>query len=288
MQTDLEAVSQLLDTVVEFAIAYGFQLLGAVVVFVIGIIVSNWIARRAVVFGERKGFDQTLTKFFANVLRIVLLGFVIIITLGNFGITITPLIALAGAVAFGATLALQGVLSNYGAGLAIILSRPFVVGDTITVRRTNGVVDEIKLGATVLRGEDDEIITIPNKQIMGEILVNSQARRVVEGKIILPTATDTDAAIRIIQAAIQQAPELMPDSTPQVGIHEFGYAGIVLGYRLWVPSLHYFPARFAINGRILKALDTAGIRPISTGSIAFLPAVPPPAEGSTLTPEEAL
>ena len=288
MQEDLEAVSQLLDTVIGFAISYGFQLLGALVVLIIGVFVSNWIARRAVTFGVRKAFDPTLTKFFANVIRIVLLGFVIIITLGNFGITITPFIALAGAAAFGATLALQGVLSNYGAGLAIILSRPFVVGDTITVRQTNGVVDEIKLGATVLRGEDDEIITVPNRQIMGEILVNSQTRRVVEGKIILPTTTDTDSAIQIVLEALTQAPEIMPDSTPQVGIHEFGYAGIVLGYRLWVPSLNYFPARFAVNGRILSALDRAKIRPISTGSVAFLPAPPPPLDQGDLATEQSL
>ncbi|MHA1572309.1 MAG: hypothetical protein ACTSWM_10835, partial [Alphaproteobacteria bacterium] len=105
---------------------------------------------------------------------------------------------------------------------------------------------------------------------------------------VLPTATDINAAIRIIQKAIAEAPEITPDSTPQVGIHEFGYAGIVIGYRLWVPSLNYYPARFAVNGRILKALDTAKIRPISTGSIAFLPEVPTPADHGDLSPEGSL
>ncbi len=286
MQTDLVAVSRLLDTAITFSVAYGFQLLGAVVVLIIGLTVTNWIASQTVRFGERKAFDPTLVRFLANIVRVVLLGFVVIITLGNFGITITPLIALAGAAAFGATLAIQGVLSNYGAGLAIILTRPFVVGDTIEVSRTSGVVEEIKLAATVLKGEDEETITIPNKQIMGEILVNSQARRVVEGKIILPVTSDTDAAIRVLQQAIDDTPEIVENSA-QVGIHEFGYAGIVLGYRVWVPSRRYFPSRYAVNGRILKALHMANIKPISSGAIAFLPEAPTELRRSS-SPEESL
>ncbi len=284
MQTDLEAVTQLLDSLIAFAVAYGFQLVGALVVFVLGLVASNWIARQAMRWGERKGFDPTLTKFAANVVRIILLGFVIIITLGNFGITITPFIALAGAAAFGATLAMQGLLSNYGAGLAIILTRPFVVGDTITVR----VVDEIKLAATILKGEDDELITIPNKQIMGEILVNSQTRRVVEGKIVVPATTDADNTIEVIRQAIAQAPEIVAGSTPQIGIHEFGYAGIVMGFRVWVPSLHYYPSRYALNGRILKALHAAGIRPVSSGSVAFLPDLQPQPGLADPDPQESL
>lgn len=89
--------------------------------------------------------------------NLVFVGFLIIITLCNFGIPIAPLIALAGA-----TMALQAPLSNFGAGFAIILGRPFTVGDTITVKNTSGIVEEVKFGNTVLITEDGERITVPN------------------------------------------------------------------------------------------------------------------------------
>ncbi|MDD9918213.1 MAG: mechanosensitive ion channel, partial [Rhodospirillaceae bacterium] len=109
---------------------------------------------------ERKALDVTLSRFLGNVVKILVIIFVIIATLGNFGITIAPLIALAGASAFGATFALQGPLSNYGAGLAIILTRPFVVGNTVKIQNVSGVVEEVSLAATVLRGEAREPITV--------------------------------------------------------------------------------------------------------------------------------
>ena len=120
-------------------------------------------ACRTATFAEARNLDQTLARFFSNVVKVVLIGFVAVITLGNFGVAIAPLIALAGASAFGATLALQGPLSNYAAGLIIILTRPFVVGNTIAVSEVSRVVEDIKLPATTLIGEDGEFITVPNK-----------------------------------------------------------------------------------------------------------------------------
>ena len=130
------------------------------------------------------------------------------ITLGNFGITIAPLIAIAGAGAFGATMALQGPLSNYGAGLSIIMARPFVVGDTITLGSVSGVVDDISLGATRLLGEDGERILVPNREIVGQIIINSDHRRVVQSKIYLAYDADVAQAITLIREALDGFPEL--------------------------------------------------------------------------------
>ena len=81
------------------------------------------------------------------------------------------------------TFALQGPLSNYGACLSIILSRPFVVGNTVTVKGVSGVVEEVSLAVTVLRGEDGERITVPNKHVVGKVIVNSRNSRIVESRI---------------------------------------------------------------------------------------------------------
>jgi small conductance mechanosensitive channel len=134
VETNLRTLAVLIEKAMEFVVAYGFQILGALLFLLVGLKLSGWLARRVIDIGTRRNFDPTLTRFGGNVVRVLLVGLVVIISLSNFGITIAPLVALAGAVAFGGTLAIQGPLSNYGAGLAIILTRPFRVGNTIEVQ----------------------------------------------------------------------------------------------------------------------------------------------------------
>ncbi len=196
--------------------------------------------------------------------KLVLVAFVIVITLGNFGVTITPLIALAGASAFGATIAIQGPLSNYGAGISIILSRPFGVGDTIRIGEVSGVVEEVTMATTMLVGEDGELIWVPNKSIVGEVIVNSAKHRVVETKICIAYDIDTEGAIRVVKEALEEFHELGSGAAPQVGIHDFTYGGIVLGLRFWVASHSYFQTRYAVNQAALKAPGGAAVRPLVT------------------------
>lgn len=270
----VETVSVLIDAAAEFVVAYGFQILGALVVLLIGIKIAGWAARKTVAFGERRGFDPTITKFAGNVVRVLVLAVVVVITLSNFGIAISPLVALAGAAAFGGTLAIQGPLSNYGAGISIILSRPFTVGNTIQVRGTHGVVQDISLAHTVLTGEDGERITIPNKEIVGQIIVNSHACRVVETRIAIGADQDVAAAIGAIRAALAERPTEEGAPPPQVGVHGFTYGGIVLGARFWVPSLKYFAERYAVNRAIVETLAGAGIPMLPAAGAAVLASGP--------------
>lgn len=259
VKTELEAVTKLVDTLVEFSVQYGFQILGALVFLFIGLKLANWAGRKVSVLAEARNIDMTLARFIGNVVKIVVVVFVAIITLGNFGISIAPLIALAGATAFGATMALQGPLSNYGAGLSIVLSRPFAVGDTITVKNVSGTVDDIKLAATVLIGEDRERITIPNKEIVGEIIVNSNENRIVETRIAIGFSENSERAIDALRAVLQNSKDVVDEPKALVGIHDFTYGGVVLGLRFWVPGLQYYQTRYSVNEALFKALRDAGV-----------------------------
>ncbi len=108
----------------------------------VGLKVATWTGRKVSNLAQARNVDVALSRFIGNIVKLVVIAFVVVITLGNFGISIAPLIALAGASAFGATMALHGPLSNYGAGLAILLGRPFSVGDTITVSFSRRVVSD--------------------------------------------------------------------------------------------------------------------------------------------------
>jgi small conductance mechanosensitive channel len=270
VETQLQHVSAIIEIAAEFAIAYGLQIIGALVILFIGLKFASFVGRRITGMCERKEIDITLSRFAGNAVKILLVGVVVIIALSNFGIDIAPLVALGGAAALGLSFAIQGPVSNYGAGLVIILTRPFVVGDTIQVQDVSGVVEEVSLSATTLIGEDQERITIPNRKVVGEILVNSDTHRIVESQIVIAADSDPEAAIAAISAALDGFPNLAEGGDPQVSIHDFSYGAIILGLRYWVPSSRYFRSRFEVNRAAYAALKGAGVELMSGGRVAVL------------------
>jgi len=259
MPEELADVGKYMDLIIEFAVKYGFQVIYAIIILIIGLIVARWVANMVTRVCESHKLDITLSRFLGNVVRLLVLAFVMIIVLGKFGITMTPFIAAIGAVAFGSSLALAGLMSNYGAGLSIIITRPFVVGDTIKILGVSGVVEEIGLAATRLSTEDGEQITIPNKHIIGEILINSFENKVVETAIGISYDDDPQKAIQIIQEALKKIPEIVDEPAPQIGIEEFADSSVNIGMRYWVPTKQYFQILYQANLAVYEALNKAKI-----------------------------
>lgn len=259
MENQISAVQKLINTLIEFCVNYSFQVLGAVVVLVVGAVLANWIGQLVLRLCTARKLDITLSKFFVGTAKVTILAFVVIVALGKFGITIAPFIAALGAAAFGATYAIQGPLSNYGAGLSIILGRPFVVGDTITIVGVSGVVQEVKLACTILLTEDGVKITIPNKHIVGEVLQNSKGNRVVEGLVGISYECDPERAIGIIKQALGRFTDVQSNPGCQIGIREFADSAVNITFRYWVPTAKYFQTSYAVNLAVFKALQDANI-----------------------------
>lgn len=259
MQNELETIQQVYNVVVEFIINYSFQILGAIIILIIGAKLAGWLGRLVTRVCEKKNIDITLSRFLGSVVKILVLTFVVIIAIGKFGISIAPFIAALGAIAFGASFAIAGPISNYGAGLVIIVSRPFVIGDTINIGGVSGVVDEIHLATTILITEDDEKITIPNKHIVGEIQVNSFANKIVEGTVGISYQDDPEKAVEAIQKALAGIDDICSEPPPQIGIEAFGESSIDLGMRYWVPTRKYFQTLYRGNLAVHKALNDADI-----------------------------
>ena len=259
MPKDLGSIEQAYSAITAFLVAYSFQILASLAILVIGWKLSGWMGRRVAAFARRKGVEATLAGLIGDSSRVVALGFVIIITLGNFGIAIAPLIAAAGAAALGLTVAIQGPLSNFAAGLVIILTRPFVVGNTITVRGVSGVVQEIKLGATMLKNADGADVIVPNRQIVGEILVNSRENQIAETRAHLAYDAPVAQALEIVGRAVASVPGVAATPAPEIGVFDLGDHGPVVIARYWIPSRDYFPTRFAVNRAVLDSLAAEGI-----------------------------
>ncbi len=259
MEEELQYISVIYQMITEFFVNYSFQIIGALIIIAIGI----WIARRVsawvLAVCSRHNMDITLSQFIANVVRLLLIAMVAIIALNKLGISVTPLVAAIGALSLGAGLALQGLLSNYGAGLNIVLTRPFVVGDTISVQGVTGLVKEIRLGYTLLTDEDEVEITIPNKHIVGEIIHNSHADTLLEISVGIAYHCDPALAIETIAEAVAGLPELDLQRPPQIGIDEFADSSINIQLRVWVPTGQFHQLRFQLNRAIHAALKKAAI-----------------------------
>lgn len=260
MEEEIKAMETVVNRVIDFFVNYSFQIVGAVLVLIAGVIVARTVSSFLFRLLEKKEFDITLSKFAASGVKGIILGFAILVALGKFGITIAPFVAALAAMAFGASFAIQGPLSNYGAGLAIIVTRPFVVGNTITVAGVSGVVEEVKLGATVLSDEDGVRITVPNKHIMGEILHNSEERKIVEEMIGISYESDPEEAIKIIRQTLDGLQEVSKEPPSQVGIQVFGDSAINIGLRYWIPTKKYFQTLYQANLAVFKALREGNIQ----------------------------
>ncbi|MDT8397740.1 MAG: mechanosensitive ion channel [Pseudomonadales bacterium] len=259
MENELQQVAAVYDLVAEFLVNYSFQLVGAILILILGVVVARKVGNLVLALLSRKNIDITLSRFVASGVRILIVGMVAIIALGKLGISITPFVATIGALSLGAGLALQGLLSNYGAGVSIIVARPFVVGDTIMVQGVSGVVREVHLAYTLLSNEDETIITIPNRHIIGEIIHNSHEDTVVELKVGIAYHCDPQLAINVISAELAGIEGVSGTRAAQVGIDNFADSSIEIGVRFWAKTLLLHQTRYRANMAIHRALAAHNI-----------------------------
>lgn len=255
----LDLVTTAYEILTELAINWSFKLVGAAVMLLAGFMVARWVAKLLLNILEKRDVDVTLRQFMASTVRLIILIMFGVVALGQLDISITPLIAAIGGLAVGLSLAMQGPVSNYGAGLMIILTRMYRVGDTITTQGCSGLVEEISLATTALRAEDGELIVIPNKHIVGEVHTNSEANRIVEGVIGIAYSADPKLAVSAIEAVLKSQTGVVQDSRPEVGICNFGDSSIDIEYRYWTPTGGYFKTIHAVNLAIFTAFADQGI-----------------------------
>jgi len=259
LMQEFSQFQKIYETAVEFLVKYSFQALGAILIFIIGLILARKISNVILKQLEKRNIDVTLRTYAGHIVHLLIVFCFTVIALGKFGISIAPFVAALGAVTLGVGLALQGLVSNYGAGLSIITTRPFKVGDTISVIDVSGVVKEIKLAATIVETEDQEEITIPNKHIIGEVLLNTFEYKLVETSIGIAYDNDPNAAIDAIHAAYKTEDFVCQQPGPQIGVDHFADSAIVVGIRVWVPTKTYTENRYRLNLVALNAVKEAGL-----------------------------
>ena len=259
LKDEIDQVANIYNVIIEFFTNYSFQLVGALIIFIIGYMLAGKVAKWVLALCLRHKLDITLSQFLSNTTKMLMVVMITIVSLGKLGISVTPFIAAIGAISLGAGLALQGLLANYAAGFNIILIRPFVVGDTITVNDVTGVVEEVLLAYTVLKNEDDVTITVPNKHIVGEVLHNSKHDSLLELSVGVSYQHNPLEVVALLEKAMLQLDIIGDNKKLQVGIDEFSDSAITLAIRLWTPTVNLYAAKYKAYAGIYSALDEANI-----------------------------
>jgi len=259
MDKELAEVNKFYNVIVEFFANYSLQIIGALIILIIGIIASKYVQKLIYKILINNKIDETLSGFVSNFIRFLVVAMMAILALGKLGISIAPFIAAIGALSLTAGLALQGSVSNFAAGIILVITKPFKIGDTITVNSVYGEVEDIKLSYTVLHNEDGEQITIPNKYMIGDVLVNSFAYRVVEGSVGVAYDSNIEDALKVIKDVIVTQEDVSNNNEPIVGVEKFNDSSIDIGYRYWVPTKSFFKTQYDVNLKILNAINTADI-----------------------------
>lgn len=251
-------ISALITT---YVIPWGLKVILALAIFIIG----RWIAKRLVGVVKKvmaKGaMDEMLISFIGNIVYALLLVVIVLAALEQLGVNTTSALAILGAAGLAVGLALQSSLSNFAAGVMLIMFRPFQKGDFIEAAGQGGVVEEVQIFNTTMKTGDNRQIIIPNSQIYGGTIINYSAKDTRRIDLVIGIGYDDDIARAkdILADLMAQESRILADPAPAVALGELGDSSINFNVRPWVASGDYWPVRSDLLERIKLAFDAAGI-----------------------------
>lgn len=247
-QAQIDTAKNLVQIIIEFCVKYSFQVIGGIIVLILGWIVAKYISGFVAKFLKKKNVDVTVSKFIISTIKLLIMAFAVIVALGKFGIEIAPLIAGLSVVGFGLTFALQGPLSNYASGATLIFAKPFKVGDIIEVAGVMGEVTDLKLPRTEVKTVDGNMVVIPNKHIIGEVIQNYSTAKRLDINVGVSYKADMDKAIDIVKDVIKNDARVI--RKPNVGISEFADSSVNIYARVWCKQDDYWNLMFDLNKNI--------------------------------------
>jgi small conductance mechanosensitive channel len=234
MTGSLAVLDQAQSTAITLAIQFGPRLLVAILILVLGYYVARWLGRLSQRLFGRLDLDPTTAQLLEKSVRVVFFGLFLIMALQNLGVELLPLIAGLGVAGAGAALAMQGVLSNLAAGLTIIFTRPFRVGDYISIAGEEGQVESITLFNTTLGHADLSQVVIPNRKIAGEILHNHGGIRQLDVHVGVAYATDMKRALASVEDILRDNPKLLVEPAPLIQVATLTDSSVTLAVKPWV------------------------------------------------------
>lgn len=258
------ASEQFIDSIVSFATEYGMNVIGAIVILIVGSILARFISKKISNLILEKHPDQpSLASISKQVAYAALMLVVFIIVLGKFGVETASLIAVLGTAGLAIGLALQGTLSNIAAGVMILFLKPFRAGNAVKIGGGDVyLVDEIGLFVTKAHQPDCPRVMIPNSQIWGSIIVNYSDtvadQRRFDITFGIAYGDDIGKAMQILEDLAASDERVLKDPAPFIKVDSLGDSSVNIMFRVYTMASDWWPAKLDLTKAGKEALESGG------------------------------
>ena len=259
MNNQLDPLAHAKDTLIDLAIRFGPKLLVAILILTLGFFVASWAARVIERGLRRLDLEPPVVQLLTRVARVLVVVLFAIMALQNLGVELLPLIAGLGVAGAGIALATQGVLSNMVAGLTIIFTKPYRVGEYVAIVGVEGQVEAITLFNTTLIHPDRSRIVVPNRKVVGEILHNYGRIRQSEIRVGVAYESDLALALGAIGELVRANPRVLADPAPMIQVVSLADSAVQIAVRPWVAVADYGMVAGELNIALLAELRRRGV-----------------------------
>lgn len=260
MGESMQNLDHIRASAIDMAMRFGPKLFVALLILLAGYLCAGWVGRLINRLLTRLHLESPVRALLTRSAQVLVFGLFAILAMQNLGVELLPLVAGLGVAGAGIALALQGVLGNVAAGLTIIFTQPFHVGDYISIANEEGEVLDINLFSTTLGHTDRSRVVIPNRKIVGEIMHNCGKIRRLSLTVGVAYGTDLAVAQERIHSLLRGNPRVLDTPAPVVGVAQLADSSVTLSIAPWVNVPDYEAATSEINQAVLAAFNAEGIQ----------------------------
>ena len=261
LSKDVSKLSQIGSDLIDKAVAFGIDIIIAVIIFVVGKFIIKFILKFVDRIFAKSSADEGVAKFIHSVLKVALYSILAITICGQVGIETTSFAAIVASGGLAIGLAFEGSLSNFAGGVMILIMKPFTVGDYIESNGVEGTVYKIDIFYTSLKTVDNKSVKLPNGTLSNSILTNYSMndKRRVDVEVGIGYDGNIELARKELERVMNSYSNIMRDETNAVVVKNLADSAIIMEVRVWVPTEYYWDCKFYLNENIRVSFDKAGI-----------------------------
>jgi small conductance mechanosensitive channel len=247
----------ILESIVPFLSTYGLKVIGAIVILILGRIGAGFARRVVRRVLTRANVYSGIVTFASTIAYVLVLVVAVLASLSKFGVETTSFVAVLGAAGFAVGFALQGSLSNFAAGILILVLRPYRVGDVIDAAGVIGKVTDIHLFNTIIDTPDNVRILVPNAKIHGDVIKNityNPTRR-LDLVVGIGYGSSMKRAEELLQKILSEEARVLPDPAPTIAVGELADSSVNFYVRPWVKKEDYWNLKFDLLEKIKETFD---------------------------------
>ena len=240
---------------------YGPKVIGAVLVFVIGLYFINLAGRLMSKGLKRRGVDISLQTFLSSLVSVGLRVLLLITVAGMLGIETTSFVAIIGALGLAVGLALQGSLANFAGGVLLLVFKPFKIGDLIESGGQTGVVQEIQIFNTIILTPENKTVILANGGVSNGTIINYTRHGNLRVDITLALAPDSDIekARKVAMETMLANQYVLKEPAPSFNVLKVGDGMITFAVRPYATPGNYWDAYFTVQEDLRNAFSKNGL-----------------------------